>query len=562
MTSIIYPVDQLKKISNALRTRILHIHHTSVALSGNTRPTIAIYAPPKSGAKKAEWVSALAAYFNSHGASNDNFYDLLNGGTNVAGAGSSSAAHSVVRPPPAASTIPSSTTNVPGNYPPVAQTARSSLANVSTNNPSSVGASARMSPPKKSPKKKISKKSPPKVGHGTTTSIHATATTATTLHGSTHHQYPPYGYNPFLPQNNPAMATTTSVPDPGAGLKRAATTSPVRRVGPKQSSSNVNRQPVSQTTSTSQSNQSSTIVRTATLTAGTNDDSSTPRDFRERAMLAHLTQMGFTNTLEILTALRAVVDQRVENCSSSAGGTAEWSQQEQVEAAMTWIVTQREEAAFARELDRARILSEQENAIQEQSRKQRMAQEVEHASVVELLGTAEGRSRHFPHSVLLRNRPVKSVLNSVVSGSSHGKKQVIRLLNLELKARKWYGTVMPYSYFEYVLCPSFGSWAGESAQFIAQKVEQVSDKLEKAMFNLSEQVEGGIGSVPKLFYDAQTNASREGKPISVPEESEVINDDDDDVIEVVEQPLRSSSSSSTCATGCSEVRHSEVINIA
>lgn len=543
-------MDQLKKISNALRTRILHIHHTSVALSGNTRPTIAIYVPPKSGAKKAEWISALAAYFNSHGVSNDNFYDLLNGGTT----GLSSAAHSVVRPPPAASTIPSATTNIPGNYPPVAQAARSSLANVSTNNLSSVGASARMSPPRKSPKK-ISKKSPPKVGHGTTTSVHATATTATALHGSTHYQYPSYGYNP-------AMATTTSVPDPGAGLKRAATTSPVRRVGPKQSSSNVNRQLVSQTTSTSQSNQSSTIVRTATLTAGTNDDSSTPRDFRERAMLAHLTQMGFTNTLEILTALRAVVDQRVENCSSSAGGTAEWSQQEQVEAAMTWIVTQREEAAFARELDRARILSEQENAIQEQSRKQRMAQEVEHASVVELLGTAEGRSRHFPHSVLLRNRPVKSVLNSVVSGSSHGKKQVIRLLNLELKARKWYGTVMPYSYFEYVLCPSFGSWAGESAQFIAQKVEQVSDKLEKAMFNLSEQVEGGIGSVPKLFYDAQTNASREGKPISVPEESEVINDDDDDVIEVVEQPLRSSSSSSTCATGCSEVRHSEVINIA
>jgi len=256
-------------------------------------------------------------------------------------------------------------------------------------------------------------------------------------------------------------------------------------------------------------------------------------------MLASLRQMGFANTVEILTALRAVAAQRAEK---NRVGCNQWTQHEQVDAAMTWIVTQREEAEFARALDAARILSEQENAVQEQNRKQQMAQELNHANMNDLLGaTDEGlatTSKHFPHSVLLRNRSVRSVLKSVASGSSLGKAQVIRLLNLELKARKWYGTVLPFSYFEYVLCPSFGSWAGMNATDLCQKVQQVSDELEHAMYNLSEQVEGGIGSVPKLFFDAQAKSSKEGKPISAPEDAEVIIDDE---VEVVEKSIPSSS---------------------
>ncbi len=512
---------------------------------------IAIYVPPKSGAKKAEWVSAIVAYFNLHGVSNNNFYDLLNGTTTAAVTGPSSTAPTAV--------LEVSTTNIPGNNLPVAQAVRASLAYVSTNEPpSGTGvAVARMSPTKKSPRKKTNK-SPPKAT--------IPATIASVLHNPIHSQFPPVGnLNPFSPQGNflpmrsnfvhttsfPATITSTKAPDPEVGMKRAATTSPIRSARPTQPNANVNRHPISQTLTSQFFG-----AAAAALTATSKDDSSTPRDFRETAMLANLRQMGFGSEREILNALRAVAAQRVENCSCSttAGGTAEWSVQEQVEAAITWLVMQREEAAFARELDRARILSEQENAIQEQSRKQLMAKEVEHASVVDLLGSTETRSKYFPHSVLLRDwSVVNSVFGPVASGSSIGKKQVIRLLNLELKSRKWYGTVLPYSYFEYVLCPSFGSWAGRNIKDISQKVEQVSDELEKAMFNLSEQVEGGIGSVPKLFYDAQTKATQEGKPISALEDSEVIIDDD---VEVLEKP-----SSYTC-TGGSKTQHSEVINIA
>ncbi|KAL7437956.1 hypothetical protein ACHAXH_005564 [Discostella pseudostelligera] len=355
-----------------------------------------------------------------------------------------------------------------------------------------------------------------------------------------------------------AMSVITSVPTTG-GVKRATTSlSPIKSAGPIHPPSKVKKQSLTNT-STNQSKQSFTHVRPATASS-TEDDSDKPRDFRENSMLASLRQMGFANTVEILTALRAVAAQRAEE---NRVGCTEWTQHEQVDAAMTWIVTQREEAEFARALDAARILSEQENAIQEQSRKQRMAQELKHANMIDLLGSTNGegldtRSTHFPHSVLLRNRSVRSVLKSVASGSSIGKTQVIRLLNLELKARKWYGTVLPFSYFEYVLCPSFGSGAGLNATALRQKVQQVSDDLEHAMYNLSEQVEGGIGSVPKVFFDAQAKAAREGMPISAPEDAEVIIDDD---VEVVEKSLPSSSSA--CACG-SETHRSEVgvMNIA
>ncbi len=86
-------------------------------------------------------------------------------------------------------------------------------------------------------------------------------------------------------------------------------------------------------------------------------------------------------------------------------------------------------------------------------------------------------------------------------------------------------------------------------------MEQVSDELEKAMFKLSEQVEGGIGSVPKLFYNAQTKATQEWKPIGALKDSEVINDED---VEVLETTL---SSSSLSCDGASKAQCSEVINI-
>ena len=165
-----------------------------------------------------------------------------------------------------------------------------------------------------------------------------------------------------------------------------------------------------------------------------------------------------------------------------------------------------------------------------------MEKELKNASLTDLLGSIEDgglveiRSRHFPCSVLLRNRSVKKVLTSIASDTSlvHGKDQVIRLLSLEKKARKWYGTVLPFSYFAYVLGPRFESWATAAASEKCKRLTRESDELERVMYNLSEQEEGGVGSVPKVFLAAQRDATARGKPTS---EKEIGSDEDVQVLQ-------------------------------
>ena len=298
--------------------------------------------------------------------------------------------------------------------------------------------------------------------------------------------------------------------------------------------------------STSQSTKSYANASVAASSVGNDEYSLVPRDFRESNMLAILRDMGFTCTREILTALRAVAANREEiyMVYATNGVDAGWSVQEHVDAAMMWIVTQREEAVEASKLDEARISSEQANWAMEQSRTQEMARVLEEADAVDLIGLArddiEIKSIHFPCSTLLKNRSVKRCFLKTINGdgdsnsnSNSGKGEVIRLLNLEKKARKWYGTVLPFSYFEYILCPRIEGWVGGNTAQLCQMLRHESDELEKAMFNLSEQVEGGVGSVPKVFLTAQRDASRIGKPIDA-EETRINHYED---VELLEQPL-------------------------
>ena len=252
---------------------------------------------------------------------------------------------------------------------------------------------------------------------------------------------------------------------------------------------------------------------------------------------------------------------------SAANGIAgaslsnEWSEQEQVEAAMMWIVTQREEAAEAKKLDEARVSSERAVMAMEQSRKEEAEQQLKNADLVDLIGTVDESksidegfveipSKFFPCSVVLQNNWAKRVFTEISSCSdrtqaSRGKDQVARFLSLENKARKWYGTVLPFSYFKYIACPCFESWAkllSEATKknddsFSAKICERLSwecDKLEKAMYNLSEQEEGGVGNVPKLFLKAQREASTKGNPIFPMEDPRIRGDD----VEIMHLPLQ------------------------
>ena len=78
---------------------------------------------------------------------------------------------------------------------------------------------------------------------------------------------------------------------------------------------------------------------------------------------------------------------------------------------------------------------------------------------------------------------------------------------------------------------------------ICQKLSNESDIIEKAMFTLTEQVEGGLGTVPRIFFDAQQEAFKQGKPTALPDDSKVAGNDDD--IRVVEQTMQPKSTDST-----------------
>ena len=80
-----------------------------------------------------------------------------------------------------------------------------------------------------------------------------------------------------------------------------------------------------------------------------------------------------------------------------------------------------------------------------------------------------------------------------------------------------------------------------------QKLSNESDIIEKAMFKLTEQVEGGLGTVPRIFFNAQREATEQGKPTASPDDSKMAGNDDDD-IRVVEQTMQPRSMDSK-ATG-------------
>ena len=493
-------------ISNDLTARF----HDSIS---TTQVQNVMFSPPKSGAKKAEWISAIGTFFRAH-ASNIIFLNRLSG-TSVA---LSSAASETRSPLTRASATKSTPTNVAKKSP-----------------------SARKSPIKskvtsamKTAPVKLIKRSPSVAKARRNVGQHTTHSNPTGKLSTSAEMAADEAMARSVQQSMSSNGYENASGIPEAGLIRPASYNAVESAIPKIQPAKVKLELLSHISTSSYANASAVAS-----SAGT-EESLVPRDLRESNMLAILRDMGFTCTREILTALRAVAANREEVCVvySANGVDRGWSVEEHVDAAMMWIVTQREEATEASKLDEARISSEQANLAIEQSRNQEMARVLENADLVDLIGLShddiEIKSRYFPCSTLLRNLSVKKCFLKIIS-SWDGKKEVIRLLSLEKKARKWYGSVLPFSYFEYTLRPRIEGWAGASAALMCQKLRHESDELEKAMYNLCEQVEGGVGSVPKVFLTAQRAASCTGKPIGA-EETRIKRYED---VELLEQPLPS-----------------------
>jgi hypothetical protein len=132
----------------------------------------------------------------------------------------------------------------------------------------------------------------------------------------------------------------------------------------------------------------------------------------------------------------------------------------------------------------------------------------------------------FQGSVILSEARVR--LEPLTSVSKEFKETLIKFMDLEKKARKWYGCSVPSAYLV-DLAELWKKLANDNE--LIKSIRQETIALELAMYSLSEQQ----GGVPKLFLDARYKAEKNGLPLDPKMEYAAVVGDDD-VIVVKEVP--------------------------
>ena len=468
------------------------------AVSKTLNMTEELFNMPKSGARKFEWVNAIADFFRS---------SLVNGVNNP----STTGANAGKRAPAAAAKSrksPNKASSQRASY-----ERKSAAKKTTSNHTNSISSDEAMA--RALQQQYMQDDMDQLMGFGGALSSNASLMTNTVSHNVA---------SPIVPND-------ASV----AGLKRPANPSLAASNNVKQPKHNpvkVKKEPyhhVSSTNSNSISHE---------------EDGDRPRDVRETSLLETMRNMGFTDDREILSGIRAVAAQREEVSIVAAAG---WSSQDHVEAAMMWIISQREEQDEARKEDEARVSSERADADMMQRRKEEREIEMMNSDLQDLIGSVDEEivmsSKYFPHSVVLQSEKVKQIFTTISSvndsiKATHARKAVLRYLKLEKKATDWYGHVLPYSFFHYSAKSRFESMQNSNGanDQICQQLLQECDDLEKALYNLSEQEEGGMANVPKVFLQAQRDAALKGLPTK-----EIL--DCDDEIEVLEKSSSETKSS-------------------
>jgi hypothetical protein len=217
------------------------------------------------------------------------------------------------------------------------------------------------------------------------------------------------------------------------------------------------------------------------------DPDAVPQNPAEQGMLGHLQQMSFPDPREILIGYRSV--QRKLGRPPNA------------EEVMIEIVSQREEAFEAQQMDEARLQSEQMRKTDAAQRRQQIQLELQLRMETSSVDLWRQNEQMFPNSWILNNFAALAVLKRFVHLSkSPLKSKLIELLKLERDARKWYRD-MPQSYFSRVLAPRLTACTSQHALMMV--VSNETETLTRIMYILSEQV----GGVPKAFRDAHDAAA-------------------------------------------------------
>ena len=224
-----------------------------------------------------------------------------------------------------------------------------------------------------------------------------------------------------------------------------------------------------------------------------NNPDEQPQTPLEARLLHELRQMGFTDsTVDILASMRRL--------SATT-----------VDAVMCDLVSQREEAAEARRMDQARLLSLADRQEEAARRRRAQAQQRHQERMQASWDEWRDDDSMFPHSWLLSRDGVRRAWEGAVRNSRHVRAQMLTLLELEQKSRKWYGEILPRAFFELVLAERLGKADhGDRSVMLDREIQQ----LKRGLFTLSNQQ----GGVPKLLLnacDAEGGGAKEDSDVMV-----------------------------------------------
>jgi hypothetical protein len=295
-------------------------------------------------------------------------------------------------------------------------------------------------------------------------------------------------------------ATATSSSSAASPPKRFKTLSPNRSASKESSPAKAASHTQVQT---EQRQQQSQQAQHPTSTSTNLDHPQTPL---EHQLLSELQQMGFPDRREILNAIRAQASSTptTTTATTTTTSTTQPEPPPSSEQVMMWIVQQREEVEEAQRMDEARLLSEAQSKEQAErvatSVKERLASVKTLPDLCELFADSWILQREKDDQ-RVRNQESTAAASSSTTHlqflfSSH-RDDLLKLLQLEQQARKWYGTQLPSYYFGELR---------KSLVLLPQKKERVGpwlllecQRLETALFQLEEQQ----GGVPKVFLQAK-----------------------------------------------------------
>lgn len=228
------------------------------------------------------------------------------------------------------------------------------------------------------------------------------------------------------------------------------------------------------------------------ISPGNGRPDETPKNQYESRLLLSVMQMGLRDRREILVSIRKLADTR---------DIQEMTPTEVV----CDVVAMREEAAEAAMMDVARRQSEEQNEMEIRRQRQFRDQELEERRRKATLSEWNTESDMFRDSWLLGESSLYSKLETVISErSTELKVKFIELLKLEQKARKWYEE-LPRAYFVHEVADRLAQ-----SEELATDVQSEIDKLQKAMFSLTEQT----GGTPRVMLEAHDRHRQEDNDIA------------------------------------------------